>query len=72
MKWRTELEIVNSETGELLKKSDVIRGDYIIKQKEKKYTSKEYLDKGYHGKIIKQNIIKITWICITNPQQKMW
>ncbi len=60
MKWYTEVEMVDVETGEILTKSKVER-EYIVKSKNKHKT--EYKD----GKGIR----KFTWECERNRQQRI-
>lgn len=63
IKWYTELEIVDTETGELITKSEYERRDLIIIKKTKK---NEYNAKSNAG------ITRWTWECGRNPQQKLW
>lgn len=59
--WRTELEIVDIETGVILTKDQIDRQEYLIINKEKR---NEYENEKY-------NIRKITWCCKKNTQQKL-
>lgn len=68
IKWRTELEIVNIETAEILLKSQVERKEYLVIRKTKRVEIQEYLDKKWHGTYRKIGRIIWTWECIESPQ----
>lgn len=71
IKWRTELEIVNIETGEIGTKAQVERKELIVQKKTRRTEIIEYLDKKWHGTYKKAGRIIITWECIETPQIKL-
>lgn len=71
IKWRTELEIVDITTAEIIKKYQVEKKDYIIVRKDRRTQIEQSLDKGYYGIIKKIGRIIITWEVIPNPQIKI-
>lgn len=73
IKWRTELEIVDITSGELLKKSAIERKEFIVTKKLKPIyiIGEEYLSHGYYGTRLKKGTKLITWEVIPNPQTKL-
>lgn len=65
IKWHTELEIVDEETGEILPRFIVEQGKYYIHKKEVKNEIREN-----NGR--KQGARKILWICRKNNQGQLF
>lgn len=71
-KWWTVLTIVDINTGLIVTKKDVERGEYLIHKKEEpQYKVETYLQYGYYGKEMKKGYKYITWQVIQTPQNKL-
>lgn len=62
MKWSTTIEVIDTETGEIITKKHVEQGIYVMIKK----TTETEIKNNLYGKR------KIKWFCERNRQQKLF